>query len=52
MKRTCVFLVLIVLILRKYRTIRMAQLRRQKIRQTNQIEAGNSRPIANEICAV
>jgi hypothetical protein len=30
----------------------MAQLRRQKFRQTNQIEEGNSGSIANEICAV
>ena len=43
--------------LRQYRTILMAQIAnffkiRQKFRQTNQIEAGNSRSIANEICEV
>ena len=37
---------------RQYRTILMVQLHRQKFRQTNQIEAGNSGSIANEICAV
>jgi hypothetical protein len=38
--------------LRQYRTILIAQMRRQIFRQTNQIEAGNSGSIANEICAV
>ena len=42
----------ILVFFRQYRTILMAQLRRQKFRQTNQIEAGNSRSIANEICEV
>ena len=38
--------------LRQHRTILIAQMRCQIFRQTNQIDAGNSGPIAKEICAV
>ena len=38
--------------MRQYRTVLIAQIRRQFFRQTNNIDAGNSESIAKEICAV
>lgn len=40
------------IMLRQYRTILIAQMRRRMFRQITQIEAGNRGSASNEICAV